>query len=256
MALFSLAEGIKIKRDTPYGVLQAFQLSKLMLDDYRRQGLTVTFHEEVEGQSFAASIANREGTTLRAELRLNASAYGCLLDLVLTGTVAVGGVQGMFATDTKVRKVAKDRLQALLDRIFDPTRVPVEGAPTADDESVEEAAIDHEGPDEPILDQARETEAISNGALIEGPEEELEDPQSGVPRQANEGSKKEVVGDIQESLRSEAVQEAEKSNKLLSVGVSERTLEQRLLLLKKMRDHELINEEDFKTKKNEILASI
>jgi hypothetical protein len=266
MALFSLGTGIKVKRSLPYKRPQAFRLSKEMLDDYRGHGLKVSMIEECEGESFSASIANSEGTRLKVEVQLQEEAAALTILIVLSGKVFVGGMQGMFASDSKVRKIAKERLSALLGRVFNLAKNPVEAVEDSEDEKDDKEdlpedaveSVSEEGPEvagETVAADLANSELV--GDVDAGPVEE--EPSGGVKENAEVERVTAVVAqeiesggdgkDIEDKIVVSGVD-------LGTTKLAERSLEERLRLLKKMLNHELINQEDYKQKKCEILASI
>ena len=286
MALFSLGSGVVVKQQVPYGVKQAFRLAEELISDYQNQGLKVELRESREGEKLVAGISNREGTKLQVQVELNSLEDGSAVSVSLTGKVHVGGMQAMFASDSKVRKIAKERMIALLKKIFDPRRTPVEAIsePIEAEPEVEKHSASQEASEPnpekatPIVEDGHKSEEAQKATELSGePDaeapsaEDVADEDVTTEEPATEQSEAvepaEAPEDIPESVplvedqpvpaepQAQAVAENTKSS-AVTVNVAGRSLEERLTMLKLMLDRGLITNDDFKWKKNELLASI
>lgn len=274
MALFSLGSGVVVKQQVPYGVGQAFRLAEKLIDDYQNQGLKVELRETKEAESLIAGISNREGTKLQVQVALRSLEPGSEVTVTLTGKVHVGGMQGMFASDSKVRKIAKERVVALLKKIFDPSKTPVEAAPepvpeepisaeTSTTEDSDDTSEDHttsnsdeaepantvqtEAPSSPptAAEEAPATSVSSEGPVVSDEDsDDAPDPVFEAPSETTDLSSESVVSEDSPNVDS------------IVVNAAGRSLEKRLTILKLMLDRGLITNDDFKWKKNELLSSI
>lgn len=271
MALFSLGSGVVVDRKVPYGVAQAFRLAEDLIHDYRNQGLTVEVRSATPGESLLAAISNKEGTKLQVQIDLRALDSGCEITVTVKGKVHVGGMQGMFASDSKVRKIAKERMVALLKKIYNPAKTPVEAIPEPE---VQPEPI---APVEDISEQ-NETDASEEALTNDGVPSESADPASGEPEPHEsvadtEASPSEdpaptvddspapqeqvpATVESEQTISASSETKAEEAKPSVVVNAAGRSLEERLTILKLMLDRGLITTDDFKWKKNELLASI
>lgn len=269
MAMFSLGSGVVVRQKVPYGVTQAFHLAEELINDYKKQGLKVELRESREGERLLAGISNREGTKLQVLVQLDPLDTGCEVAVTLTGKVHVGGMQGMFASDSKVRSIAKERMVALLKKIFDPSKIPVEAVPEpasedpapADDLKTEEAREPSAPLETPIVEEsggedelvaAPETPAVVEMKDDRAPEVVVE------PEDPEEKDGSEAPGDdlkVKVDATPSGGAPADKVSAVVA-NAAGRSLEERLTILKLMLDQGLITNDDFKWKKNELLASI
>lgn len=271
MALFSLGSGVVVDRKVPYGVAQAFRLAEDLIHDYRNQGLKVEVRSAAPGESLVAAISNKEGTKLQVQIDLKELESGCEITVTVKGKVHVGGMQGMFASDSKVRKIAKERMVALLKKIYNPAKTPVEAIPEPEAQPEPVAPVE-------VISEQNETNASEQALTDEAVQSESEDPAPGEPEREEDVAKPEASQSEDSSPTDEDLPAAEEEDQAnaeservstasleskedeakssVVVNVAGRSLEERLTILKLMLDRGLITTDDFKWKKNELLASI
>ncbi|MDF1665772.1 MAG: hypothetical protein P1V97_28695 [Planctomycetota bacterium] len=272
MALFSLGSGVVVEQRVPYGTNQAFRLAEELINDYKTQGLKVEMRESLEGERLVAGISNREGTKLQVQVDLRPLDSGSDVSVTLKGKVHVGGMQGMFASDSKVRSIAKERMVALLKKIFDPSKTPVEANPEPEDiaavEAVVEEQVSAQESAEPLpnieLPKLEDPGDNNDNPVSPGPDVEVasQDPETagaGATAEAKLDEAKSIVGEADTKVTAQpdpsGVSETSK-NSAITANAAGRSLEERLTILKLMLDRGLITNDDFKWKKNELLASI
>lgn len=129
MALFDLGKDVRLTRDVPASLARTWQLAREVVQGYESMGFQVAFVEELAPSKLIARITDPQGTKLETRVTLSAVDRTSRLEIELTGKIEVGGMAGMFATDAKVRSVAKERLSGLLDKRF--SNLPPEPEPAA-----------------------------------------------------------------------------------------------------------------------------
>lgn len=118
MAKFDLGADLVLERTVAARLEQAYSLSRKVVEGYEGLGYTVTFTEEHPPSALRAEISDREGTRIQADLALEVDDTVSRVRVQLSGSVHVGGVQGMLASAAMVREVARERLSELLERTF------------------------------------------------------------------------------------------------------------------------------------------
>lgn len=118
MAVFDVGRDLRLAREVPAGLARTWRLSRELLESYAGMGYRVAFVEEQEPERLTAEVTDAQGTKLTARVRLSGQGRGSRVEIDLTGRIAVSGMVGMFATEGKVRSVARERLEGLLERVF------------------------------------------------------------------------------------------------------------------------------------------
>jgi hypothetical protein len=110
MPVFDLGN-LRVNQDLNAPPEQAFDLSKQILEGYKRRGFHVSFTRQTPPREIAATFSNNDGTRIQAEVKLSPSGNSrTRLAIQLKGKVYVGGIKGAFADDEKVNKAAKEML--------------------------------------------------------------------------------------------------------------------------------------------------
>lgn len=118
MAVFDVGRDLRLAREVPAGLARTWRLSRELLESYTGMGYRVAFVEEQEPERLTAEVTDAQGTKLTARVRLSGQGRGSRVEIDLTGRIAVSGMVGMFASEGKVRSVARERLEGLLERVF------------------------------------------------------------------------------------------------------------------------------------------
>ncbi|MBL4848121.1 MAG: hypothetical protein JKY65_21605 [Planctomycetes bacterium] len=122
------------------GTPTAYRVSQELVESYRARGFSVELvpgaaPEEGESTLIEGQLTNAEGTKISATVRLTAGIpvdglSQTEVDVFLAGHVVLGGMQGMLANASTVRRIARDKLAGYLDSVL--AGVPPESAPEAD----------------------------------------------------------------------------------------------------------------------------
>lgn len=245
MAIFDLGRDLSVTRAVPAGLERTWALSRDVVARYEGMGYRVAFKEEARPTSILAEIGDAQGTRITTRVTVAEGEAGSALTIALTGKVAVGGMAGMFATDQKVRAVARERLDDLLDKVLgDLEPEPVAPAPAKVAAPSIELAKPAPRPAEPPKAHAPSLEPARQAAPHEPPKvhaPSIELAKPAAPRPAEPAKPAGPPAKPPESAKAAAS----------GTGVS--TVD-RLILLTEMLDRGLIDEADFRAKKREILG--
>lgn len=217
MAVFDLGRDLRLVREVPAGLERTFRLARELVQSYEGMGYRVAFLEEHSPERLAAEVTDAQGTKLAARVRLAGLGRGSRLEIELTGRIAVGGMAGMFASEGKVRSVARERLEGLLQRVFgglspDPVPAPGHQAETVAAPAKPPPGAAAPPPTAPAPARAHVTPPGAAATTVTVP--------GAAPAQAP------------------------------------RSLEERLGTLKTMHERGLISDEDYRRKKEQLLASL
>lgn len=118
MALFDLGTEVRLVREVRASLKRAFELSRQVVQGYEAMGFKVAFKEEAAPERLVAEITDTQGTRITTRVKLAGGQGASRLEIQLEGRIQVGGMAGMFASESKVRSVAKEKLGGLLDKVF------------------------------------------------------------------------------------------------------------------------------------------
>ena len=116
MAKFDLGE-IIVAREVPVGPTQAYRLSRRILEGYEGMGYQVAFEDEQPPRSMRARIGGK-GTNISTRVDVEQRGDMTAVTIVLAGKVEVTGAKAMFATPPMVKKIARQKLEGLVDVTF------------------------------------------------------------------------------------------------------------------------------------------
>lgn len=143
MATFDLGDAVRLQRTVGVATAEAYARGKELLAGYEQLGYRVRFTEEAPPTRVVAEVSNRAGTKILASVDLSPSPRGSELELRLRGTVHVGGMKAMLASDGLVRSEAKKKLTAFIDAKFPAHEVYT---PPAEPEAPQPAPADRPAP--------------------------------------------------------------------------------------------------------------
>jgi len=132
VATFDLGDAVRLQRTVGVATEEAYARGKELLAGYEQLGYRVRFTEEAPPARVVAEVSNRAGTKILASVDLSPSPRGSELELRLRGTVHVGGMKAMLASDGLVRSEATKKLTAFIDAKFPAHEVytpPADPAP-------------------------------------------------------------------------------------------------------------------------------
>ena len=118
MATFDLGDAVRLQRTVGVATAEAYARGKELLAGYEQLGYRVRFTEEAPPTRVVAEVSNRAGTKILASVDLSPSPRGSELELRLRGSVHVGGMKAMLASDGLVRSEATKKLTAFIDAKF------------------------------------------------------------------------------------------------------------------------------------------
>ncbi len=157
MAVFDIS-GIQLARSYPVNLEQAHACSRKMVEGYGPLGFEVRIEDLDDSSRFAARISDSSGTDIHVAGTIVDDGTLCEVSVTLEGSVFVGGVKGLMATEKMVRSVANEQLSGFIDSGFHGVKRPPD---VVEPETVEPETVDPETA-EPEAAESDEPEAAES----------------------------------------------------------------------------------------------
>ena len=103
MPFFNLGSDLQVVQTVNTDPQGGYQFSKQILESYKKQGYEVRFEKDKPHTELVAVFSNKDGTRIKATVKLAPEGSRVRVTIQLTGKVHVGGLKGALATDKKAQ---------------------------------------------------------------------------------------------------------------------------------------------------------